>query len=126
MLPYWAISVVFGTATALAAMRPAHDLYLFLLGALAFALATTGRQFRRHPAARAWRRWPGHGPHIMAMAGSYTILLTAFYVDNGKNLPLWDRLPSAAYWVLPAAAAAPLVARSLARHRQPGRSSADR
>ena len=28
-------------------------------------------------------------------------LVTAFYVYNGKNLPLWDWLPSAAYWALP-------------------------
>lgn len=119
---YGAITVVFLTATALAAIRPARDLYLFILGALAFTLATAGRQIRRHPAARPWRRWPGHALHITAMAGSYTVLLTAFYVDNGKNLPLWDMLPTAAYWVLPAAMAAPLVVRSLARHRRPGRS----
>jgi len=52
------------------------------------------------------------------MSGSYVVLLTAFYVDNGKNLPLWDRLPSAAYWILPALVAAPLIARSLHRHRR--------
>jgi hypothetical protein len=53
------------------------------------------------------------------MGGSYTVLLTAFYVDNGKNLPLWDRLPTAAYWALPALVATPVIARSAARHRHP-------
>ncbi len=53
------------------------------------------------------------------MGGSYTVLLTAFYVDNGKNLPLWDRLSTAAYWLLPAAVAAPLIWRSVRRHRKP-------
>ena len=24
--------------------------------------------------------------------------LTAFYVDNGKNLPLWKELPEIAFW----------------------------
>jgi hypothetical protein len=46
-------------------------------------------------------------------------MLTAFYVDNGKTLPLADRLPTAAYWLLPAAVAAPLIARSLHRYRGP-------
>jgi hypothetical protein len=53
------------------------------------------------------------------MTSSYTVMLTAFYVDNGKNLPLADRLPGIAYWLLPAVIAAPLIVRSLRRHRQP-------
>jgi hypothetical protein len=39
--------------------------------------------------------------HVNAMGLSYVLLLTAFYVDNGKNLPLWRRLPPIAYWVIP-------------------------
>jgi lysylphosphatidylglycerol synthetase-like protein (DUF2156 family) len=116
---YWAIAVVFATATAMAAIRPARDWYLALLGALAFALAAVGRDYRRHPDRQPWRRWPGHIPHILAMGGSYTVLLTAFFVDNGKNLPLWDRLPTAAYWALPALVAAPVITRSAARRRRP-------
>lgn len=116
---FWAIAVVSATATAMAAIRPALDWYLALLGALAFALAAAGRDYRRHPDRLPWRRWPGHLPHILAMGGSYVVLLTAFYVDNGKKLPLWDRLPTAAYWVLPALVAAPIIARSAARHRRP-------
>jgi lysylphosphatidylglycerol synthetase-like protein (DUF2156 family) len=118
---YWAIVIVFATATAMAAIRPARDWYLALLGALALALAAAGRDYRRHPGRRPWRRWPGHVPHILAMGGSYTVLLTAFYVDNGKNLPLWDRLPTWSYWALPALIAAPLITRSAARHRHPRR-----
>jgi hypothetical protein len=117
ILYYWAITVVFATATAMTAMRPARDYYLFLLGALTFALASAGRLARRRPHAWPWRRWPGHGPHILAMGTSYTVLLTAFYADNGKNLPGWDRLPTAAYWLLPALVAAPLILRALRRHR---------
>lgn len=123
---YWAIAVVFATATAMAAIRPARDWYLALLGALAFALAAAGRDYRRHPDRRPWNRWPGHIPHILAMGGSYTVLLTAFYVDNGKNLPLWDRLPTVAYWVLPALVATPVIARSAARHRHPRPAAVDR
>ena len=115
---YQAITVVFVTATAMTAMRPARDWYLSPLGALTFALAAADRNARRQP----WRRWPGHAPHILGIGGSYTVLLTAFYVDNGKNLPLWDRLPTAAYWLLPPIVAAPLIGRALARHqRRPAR-----
>jgi lysylphosphatidylglycerol synthetase-like protein (DUF2156 family) len=115
---YWAIAVVFATATAMAAIRPA-DWYLALLGALTFALAAAGRDYRRRPGRRPWRRWPGHTPHILAMGSSYVVLLTAFYVDNGKKIPLLDQLPTAAYWVLPALIATPLITRSSIRHRNP-------
>ncbi len=116
---YWAITAVSATAAAMTAMRPARDWYLFLLGAVAFALATAGRDARRHPGRRPWSRWPRHTPHIIAMGGSYTVLITAFYVDNGKNLPLWDRLPTAAYWLLPAVVAAPIIVRAVRRYRRP-------
>ena len=41
------------------------------------------------------------------MGIAYTAMLTAFYVDNGPHLPLWDRLPTLAFWLLPTAIAAP-------------------
>jgi len=43
-------------------------------------------------------------------------LLTAFYVDNGKNLPLWKELPPIAYWILPGAVGIPLIVYALLRH----------
>jgi len=116
---YWAITVVFATAAAMTAIRPDRDWYLAVLGALGFTLVAVGRDYRRHPERRPWRRRRGHIPHIIAMGSSYTVLLTAFYVDNGKNLPLWDRLPTGAYWALPALVATPVIARSAARHRCP-------
>ena len=115
---FWAIAVVSATAIPLAALRPASDWYLAVLGTLAFTLAAAGRHIRRHPRGRLGRRWPGHVPHILAMGGSYTVMLTAFYVDNGPKLPIADRLPTAAFWLLPALVAAPLISRSAVRHRQ--------
>lgn len=47
---------------------------------------------------------------------SYLTMLTAFYVDNGPRLPLWELLPPAVFWFLPTAAGIPLIARALARH----------
>jgi hypothetical protein len=117
-LYFWAICVVFATATALAIMRCAQDYHLFIIGAIAFTAALTGRLARR-------RNWPGDGTHILGMGVSYIAMLTAFYVDNGKQLPLWDRLPTVAYWTLPAAAGIPITWRALRRHRRSAHSLTD-
>ena len=108
---YRAITVVFATAIALAAMRWRQDYDLFLIGAVAFTAATIGYQHRR-------RHRPGDTGHIAGMGIGYTAMLTAFYVDNGPHLPLWDRLPVLAFWLLPAAIATPLIARAVLRARR--------
>ena len=51
------------------------------------------------------------------MGGAYIALFTGFYVDNGPHLPLWDRLPHLAYWLLPSMVGVPLILRALARRR---------
>src|SRR5512142_1109537 len=107
---YRAITAVFATATALAAMRWAQDWYLFILGAAAFTAATAGYLHRR-------RHRPGDTGHIAGLGIAYTAMLTAFYVDNGPHLPLWDRLPALAFWLLPSAVAIPLIARAIRRSR---------
>jgi hypothetical protein len=43
-------------------------------------------------------------------------LLTAFYVDNGRNLPLWKDLHPVAYWLLPAAIGIPIIVHAVLRH----------
>jgi uncharacterized membrane protein len=113
---FWCLAAVFLTAASLAAVRWAEDYHLFVLGALSFAAVCLGRQARR----RRWRYWIRL--HITAMATSYILLLIAFYVDNGKSLPLWKELPPVAYWLLPAAVGIPLIVRALLWHpllRQP-------
>jgi hypothetical protein len=52
------------------------------------------------------------------MGLSYIAMLTAFYVDNGKNLPVWRDLPHVTYWVLPSAVGIPLIAWALSRQRR--------
>lgn len=108
---YRAITVVFATATALAVMRWRQDYYLFVIGAVAFTAATIGYLHRR-------RHRPGDTTHILGMGIAYTAMLTAFYVDNGPHLPLWDRLPMLAFWLLPSAIAAPLITRAIVRARR--------
>ncbi|HEV2271275.1 MAG TPA: hypothetical protein VGR92_17615 [Steroidobacteraceae bacterium] len=107
---YWCLAGVFVTVSALAAVRWREDYHLFILGALAFAAAYLGRRARR----RRWRNWAKL--HITGMGMSYVLLLTAFYVDNGKSLPLWRDLPPITFWLLPAAIGVPLIVRALWRH----------
>jgi hypothetical protein len=104
------LAVVFATATAMAALRWREDADLFYLGALSFGLGSLGYAARR-------RRWPGWTTvHVAGLGMSYIVLLTAFYVDNGPRLPLWDRLPTIALWLGPSLIGLPLLARALARH----------
>jgi hypothetical protein len=72
--------------------------------------ATVGRTALR----RRWRHWVRL--HITGMGLSYILMLTAFYVDNGKNLPFWRELPQVAFWLLPAVIGIPLIARALVRN----------
>jgi hypothetical protein len=107
---YWCLAAVFVTATALTVARLAEDYHLFILGALALMAANWARGAARR-----------HGPgwvrrHIAGMGSSYVLLLTALYVDNGKNLPLWKELPEWAFWVLPSAIGAPIIIYTLLRH----------
>ena len=48
---------------------------------------------------------------MLGMSLSYIVLMTAFYVDNGPKLPLWDRLPTLAFWIGPSAIGLPLLGR---------------
>jgi uncharacterized membrane protein len=107
---YWCLAVVVGTATGLSAARWAHSYHLFILGAFALMAATVGRMALR----RRWRGWVR--VHLTGMGTSYILMLTAFYVDNGKNLPLWRELPQIAFWLLPAGLGMPILIRALVNH----------
>jgi len=107
---YWALLALFASATFLSIMRWAENHHLFILGALSFAAGWAGRAAMR----RRWRHWARL--HIAGMGMSYVIMMIAFYVDNGKQLPLWRDLPHAAYWLLPLAVGLPLILRALVWH----------
>jgi hypothetical protein len=107
---FWALAGVFATASALAAVRWADDRVLFMLACLSLGLAVVGRSARR----RRWAQWPRW--HMTGMGLSYIVLLTAFYVDNGKSLPIWRDLPPLAYWLAPGVAGLPILAFALIRH----------
>ena len=107
---FWTLAAVFVTMSALAFLRWSEDRRLFILGLLSFLAATIGRTARQ----RLWASWPRI--HITGMGASYILLVTAFYVDNGPNLPLWRELPSLAFWILPMLIGAPILINALLRH----------
>jgi hypothetical protein len=117
---YRAITVLFLTAAALTILRWRQDYHLLMIGAVAFTAATIGYLHRR-------RHRPGDTGHILGMGIGYVAMLTAFYVDNGPHLPLWDRLPPLAFWFLPGVVGAPVITRAvLVRRREQGRAGGGR
>lgn len=107
---FWCLLALSGSAAFLSAMRWADNYHLFALGTLAFLSAWFGRTALR----QRWRSWPRL--HIAGMGTSYVLMLIAFYVDNGKQLPLWKDLPHFTYWLLPLAIGIPLIVWALLRH----------
>jgi hypothetical protein len=107
---FWTICLLFTTAAILAAFRWREDRLLFLIGGVAFTAACVGHLSRN-------RHRPGHAPHILGMSISYIAMLVAFYVDNGAQLPIWDRLPHVTYWLLPTLIGAPITWSALRRYR---------
>ena len=98
---FWCLLALFGSATFLSIMRWSDNYHLFILGAVTFGCAWFGHSALR----RRWLQWVRL--HITGMGLSYVVMLVAFYVDNGKQLPIWKDLPPFTYWLVPVAIAAP-------------------
>ncbi|MGA7490076.1 MAG: hypothetical protein WBW74_24400 [Xanthobacteraceae bacterium] len=107
---YWCLLGLFASATSLSVMRWAENSHLFVLGALSFTSAWFGRRALRH----RWSYWVRL--HIAGMGLSYILMLIAFYVDNGKQLPVWKDLPHFTYWLAPLAVGMPFLVWALVRH----------
>jgi hypothetical protein len=107
---FWCLAALFASAALLCAMRWTENVHLFTLGALAFGSAWAGRTALR----KRWTNWVRL--HIAGMGLSYVLVLIAFYVDNGRQLPLWKDLPHFTYWLIPLAIGLLLIVRALLRH----------
>ena len=107
---FWGLMVVCATMAVLAAMRWPADNHLLVLGILSAASAVIGRIARRHLWPK-WARW-----HLFGMSGSYMLMLTAFFVDNGPHLPFWRHFPAFAFWLMPALIGVPIVLYVVRRH----------
>lgn len=107
---FWTLAAVTGSAAILTALRPEENQEVFLLGVFCFGFAVFGRTSLRH----RWRGWLRL--HIIGMGLSYILLLTAFYVENGADLPLWDHLAPLAYWLIPSLIGWPVIIWAILRH----------
>jgi len=107
---FWALLLIFITVVPLSIMRWPFNNHLFLLATLSFGTAYFGRRLARKP-QQGWIRL-----HTACMGSSYILLLTAFYVDNGKNLPFWNLFPQLFFWLFPAAIGIPIIIYALLRH----------
>lgn len=107
---FWCLLALFASATFLSVVRWAENYHLFILGALSFASAWLGRTAVRE----RWTYWARL--HIIGMGLSYVLMLIAFYVDNGKQLPVWKDLPHFTYWLVPLVVGIPLIVRALLTH----------
>jgi uncharacterized membrane protein len=107
---FWCLLALFVSATILSFMRWSENYHLFVLGAAAFGSAWFGRSALR-------LRWPNWiRLHLTGMGMSYVVMLIAFYVDNGKQLPVWKDLPHFAYWLVPLTVATPFIVWALFWH----------
>ncbi len=105
-----AVAVIVATAAVMATLRWQQNRHLFVIAVVTATLAAAGWLARR----RRWQRWMlWHG---LAMSGAFIALLTGFYVDNGPQLPVWERLPPVTFWFLPAAVGLPLTWWALVRN----------
>jgi len=114
----WAYSVMFLTAIILSVQRWPTDAYLVGLATLGSGLALGGYAARRFRQESMVRRVVGKQwvvAHIVGMIGSYTVLWTAFFVDNAHLIPGLKELPALTFWVLPTAVAFPFLVLSLSR-----------
>ena len=107
---FWCLLALFVSAAFLSVMRWSENYHLVILGAVAFGCAWFGRSALR----LRWPHWVRL--HITGMSLSYVVMLIAFYVDNGKQLPVWKDLPHFTYWPVPLVIATPLVGWALLWH----------
>lgn len=107
---FWSLLLAFITIAVLSIMRWPHNIHLLTIGTFAFILTYTGRRLA-HTHARNWTRL-----HTMCMGMSYILLLTGFYVDNGKNLPFWRQFPQTFFWIFPAIVGMPIIIYVLLKH----------
>lgn len=107
---FWWILTSFVTVVILSFMRWPHNIHLQTIGILTFGLAFTGRKLAMIK-RKGWTRL-----HTICMGLSYVLLLTGFYVDNGKNLPFWRMFPMWFFYVFPALIGIPIIMRVLRTH----------
>jgi hypothetical protein len=104
------MSTLFITIVVTSLQRWPYDIHLLIVGSAAYAFAFTGRQLAHNPKP-GWTRL-----HTICMGLSFVLLVTGFYVDNGKNLPFWNQFPQLFFWIFPSAIGVPIILYVFFRH----------
>lgn len=107
---FWSMLFSFCTVIILSVMRWPHNIHLLSIGILAIGSTMGGYWFAKNQRV-SWPRF-----HTICMGASYILLITGFYVDNGKNLPFWKLFPQWFFWVFPAAVGMPVILYVLRNH----------
>lgn len=107
---YWCILSAFVTVIILSIIRWPHNNHFLVIGLLTAILVLIGRRMAKLKTP-SWPRL-----HTICMGSSYILLLTGFYVDNGKNLPFWNQFPQWFFWIFPAIIGIPIILYVLRKH----------
>jgi hypothetical protein len=107
---FLSITTSFITIMTLSLMRWSENTPLLIIGVLTFALTFVGRQLSKIK-SNGWTRL-----HTICMGLSYVLLLTGFYVDNGKNLPFWRMFPIWFFYFFPPLVGIPIIISVLKTH----------
>jgi uncharacterized membrane protein len=107
---FWAMLAAFLTIIILSVMRWPHNIHLLSIGTLSVIFSYAGRRMAASKRSN-WTRL-----HTICMGASYILLLTGFYIDNGKNLPFWRLFPQWFFWIFPAMIGIPIILYVLKMH----------
>lgn len=110
---FWSMLFSFCTVIILSVMRWPHNIHLLSIGILAIG-STMGGYWLAKNRMLNWTRY-----HTICMGASYILLMTGFYVDNGKNLPFWRLFPQWFFWVFPAVVGVPIIIYALTTFIEP-------
>jgi uncharacterized membrane protein len=100
----------FGTVIILSIMSWPRNTHLLLIGTFAAIFTYIGSWIAKSK-TKNWTRL-----HTVSMGSSYILLLTGFYVDNGKNLPFWNQFSETFFYVFPTAIGIPIIIYTLLKH----------
>ena len=100
---FWSMLFSFCTVIILSVMRWPHNIHLLWIGILAIGSTMVGYWLAKNRMLN-WTRY-----HTICMGASYILLMTGFYVDNGRNLPFWRLFPQWFFWVFPAVVGVPII-----------------
>lgn len=107
---FWSMLLSFCTVITLSVMRWPHNIHLLSIGVLAISSTLGGYWLAKYRTLN-WTRC-----HTICMGASYVLLMTGFYVDNGKNLPFWKLFPQWFFWTFPSVVGIPIIFWALVKH----------